>query len=331
MLAQQHLHFGMPYPFELLMRRRSQIALGLAFAVAITLGAIAQSSAAERTIRDGAGREVTVGDAKRIVSIGGAVTEIIYALGAGDRVIARDSTSFYPAEVTQKPDVGYMRALSAEGVLSVKPDLIIAVDGAGPKEAIELLEAAAVPMVVVPEHYSAAGIVEKVTLVADVLGEQEKGKALATRIESQFATLDAALAKIPADQRKKAVFLMSLASDKPLAAGSGTAGNAIIGLAGAINPMAGIPGYKPASDEALAAAQPASIIMMNRPGADAPDADKIFAVPALAATPAAASKALIVMDGLYLLGFGPRTADAARDLAHQIYPSLTLPESSAAK
>jgi len=313
-----------------LRRREARLVLGLAFALAITSLAIVQSVAAERVVRDATGRDVAVGEAKRIVTIGGAVTEIVYALGAGDRIVARDSTSFYPHEALAKPDVGYMRALSAEGVLSTNPDLILAVEGSGPKEAVELLESASVPMVVVPESYSAEGIAEKVRLIAEVLGETEKGEALAGRIDAQFAALASALGKLPEGERKKVVFLMGLTGDKPLAAGSNTAGNAVIGLAGGVNPMASIPGYKPASDEALAAAAPEAIVMMSRHGADVPTPEKVFAVPSLAATPAAASKSLIVMDGLYLLGFGPRTADAARDLAHQLYPDLDLPASSAA-
>ncbi|MBB3931294.1 iron complex transport system substrate-binding protein [Kaistia hirudinis] len=311
--------------------RLPRLALGLAAAVAITCCAILQSVAAERTVRDATGRDVVIGDAKRIVTIGGAVTEIVYALGAADRVVARDSTSSYPSAALEKPDVGYMRALSAEGVLSMKPDLIIAVEGSGPKEVVEILESASVPMVMVPEHYSAEGIVEKVKLIAAVLGEDDRGAALAGDIEAKFAALSSALAKLPEADRKKAVFLMSIADGKPLAAGSKTAADAIIHLAGATNPMADIPGYKPASDEALAAAAPAAVVMMNRHGADAPSPDKVFAVPALSTTPAAASKSLVVMDGLYLLGFGPRTADAARDLAHALYPGLALPEASAAQ
>lgn len=312
-----------------LRRRDIRLTLGFVVAIAITLGALSQSLAAGRTVTDATGRTVEIGDAKRIVTIGGAVTEIVYALGAEDRIVARDSTSFYPPAAMEKPDVGYMRALSAEGVLSMKPDLILAVEGSGPREAIELLEAASVPMVVVPETYSAEGIAAKVELIAAVLGEEARGKQLAGEIRGRFDALSAALAKLPASERKKTVFLMSIADGKPLAAGSHTAADAIIGLAGGVNPMASIPGYKPASTEALAAAAPDAIVMMNRPGAEPPTAESVFAVPALSTTPAATSKSLVVMDGLYLLGFGPRTADAARDLAHALYPSLVLPEAAA--
>ncbi|MBZ9937096.1 ABC transporter substrate-binding protein [Mesorhizobium sp. BR1-1-16] len=304
--------------------RHVRLALGFAAALMITLFAIQQSIAAPRTVTDARGRTVAIESADRIVSIGGAVTEILYALGAGDRVIARDQTSLYPPEALMKPDVGYMRALSAESVLSVKPDLILAVEGSGPKEALDLLLAASVPIVILPEPYSAKGIAEKIAMIADVIGEPEKGKALADGVEARADALEAAIAAIPAEKRRRAIFLMSSAGDRLMAAGHHTAADAMLAAAGAVNPFGSVEGYKPASAEAMVAAAPQSIVMMSRPGADAPEAATLFSLPALAATPAAAAKSLIAMDGLYLLGFGPRMPDAARDLALALYPDLDI-------
>lgn len=328
-LAHSPLHFGFARSIERLPGRRFQLLFGLAFAVAITCGAIVQAVAAEREIEDATGRKVTIGNTNRIVTIGGDITEIVYALGAGGRIIARDTTSSYPPEANAKPDVGYMRALSAEGVLSVKPDLIIAIEGSGPKDAITLLEAASVPIVIVPERRSGDSIIAKVRLIADILGETEKGNQIADTLTTKFKALETAVAKIPENQRKKAVFVMSLNGGKPLAAGHNTAADSMIALAGGINPMAEVEGYKPASDEALIAAAPEVVVMMNSQQG-APKPEVVFDSPALRATPAARDKALVAMDGLYLLGFGPRTADAARDLARALYPNLDLPEWPAA-
>lgn len=327
-LAHTSSHSGIVRSFERLSSRRFQFLFGLAFAVTITFGAIVQSVAADRVIEDATGRKVTIGTTQRIVTIGGDITEIVYALGAGDRIIARDTTSSFPPEANAKPDVGYMRALSAEGVLSVKPDLIIAVEGSGPKDAITLLESASVPIVIVPERRSGDSIVAKVRLIADILGETEKGEKIAGTMATKFKALETAIGKIPENERKKAVFVMSLNGGKPLAAGHNTAADAMINMAGGINPMAAVEGYKPASDEALIAAAPEVVVMMN--SQSVPDPDVVFDSPALRATPAAQNKALVAMDGLYLLGFGPRTADAARDLAHALYPNLDLPEWPAA-
>ncbi|BCP55990.1 ABC transporter substrate-binding protein [Kaistia sp. 32K] len=323
-LAHTSPHHGAARSLERFASRRFQIFFGLAFAVGITLSAIVQTVAAERVIDDATGRSVKIGTTDRIVTIGGDITEIVYALGAGDRVIARDTTSSYPPEANEKPDIGYMRALSAEGVLSVKPDLIIAVEGAGPKDAIDLLESASVPIVIVPERRSADSIVAKIRLIADILGKKEQGDKMADTLAARFDVLETAIGKIPANERKKAVFLMSLNGGKPMAAGHDTSADAMIQLAGGINPMASVEGYKPASDEALVAAAPEVVVMMIGQSGP-PKPETVFDSPALRATPAAKNQALISMDGLYLLGFGPRTADAARDLAHALYPSLDLP------
>mgnify|MGYP002397398202 FL=1 len=87
---------------------------------------------------------------QRIVSVGGDVTEIIFALGLGDRVVAVDTTSQYPPDaVKEKKSVGYMRALSTEGVLSVAPTLIVASADAGPPEVVAALKGSTVPFVAV--------------------------------------------------------------------------------------------------------------------------------------------------------------------------------------
>jgi iron complex transport system substrate-binding protein len=272
------------------------------------------------TVRDAAGRPVDVKDASRIVSVGGAVTEILYALGLADRVIAVDSTSLFPPQaLRQKPNVGYMRALSAEGVLGLNPSLVLAIEGAGPKETIAVLEAATVPLVRVPDHYTADGILEKITLVADIVGAHEHGQCIVGAVAADLDALAKLRTKVT--QPKKVLFVISLVGGKPTVAGRNTAAEGIIRLAGAVNAIDAYDGYKQLSDEAVIAAAPDTVLVMQRPN-DPLDATTVFGTAAFAATPAAAQKSFIAMDGLYLLGFGPRTASAARDLSAQLYPAL---------
>ena len=127
--------------------------------------------AAGITVHDARNRDVTIADPARIVSIGGAITEILYALGFEDRLAGVDSTSLYPAAALRdKPNVGYMRQLSAEGVLGLNPSLVLAAQGSGPKETMDVLEAAKVPLVLVPETFSEAGLIEKIRLVGHAMG-----------------------------------------------------------------------------------------------------------------------------------------------------------------
>jgi len=259
-------------------------------------------------------------DISRVVSIGGDVTEIIYALGEEGRIIARDSTSMYPEAAMKLPDVGYMRALSPEGILAVNPSAIIAVEGAGPPEALTVLKNASVPFETVPNTYDRDGILKKIDRVGTLLGVEDKAKALEAKVG---ADLDAAIAdaeKRPQSERKRVLFILSTQGGKVMASGTGTAADGIIALAGGVNAVGTFPGYKALTDEAIIEAKPDVILMMDRQGGHAPAAnDDVFKQPALALTPAAQNKAVIRMDGLHLLGFGPRTAGAVRELNAAIY------------
>lgn len=245
--------------------------------------------------------------ADRVLSLGGSVTEIIYALGEGDRLVGRDTTSSHPAEAQGLPDVGYVRALSPEGVLSIAPDLIIAIEGSGPPEAVEVLQSADVPWVSVPEGYDAASIRLKIEIVADALGVSEAGAALADDVD---AALTAATADATRSDPPRVLFILSMQGARIMAAGQETGADGIIRLAGAENAMDGFDGYTQVSDEAVLLAAPDVILMMDRGGDHAAGDADIIAHPALGQTPAAQSGAIVRQPGLLLLGFGPRTPEA---------------------
>ncbi|BBE72353.1 heme/hemin ABC transporter substrate-binding protein [Oharaeibacter diazotrophicus] len=259
--------------------------------------------------------------AERIVSIGGAVTEIAFALGAADRVVAVDSTSTFPAEADGRPDVGYMRQLAAEGVLSVAPDLVLLQAGSGPPDALAVIRAA-VKVADVPETPSAAGIGDKIRAVGTALGKSAEAEALAADVAARFAALEREVSAF--GERRRVLFVLSMSGGRIVAGGRDTTADAAIRLAGGINAADGFSGFKPMVDEAVIAAAPDVVVVMNR-GDHALAPDDVFALPAFASTPAAAGKALIAMDGLYLLGFGPREPEAVRDLAAALYPGRIAP------
>ncbi|MEL6504899.1 MAG: ABC transporter substrate-binding protein [Pseudomonadota bacterium] len=258
---------------------------------------------------------------KRVVAIGGSVTEIIYALGEQDRLIARDATSVFPKQATELPSVGYIRRLSPEGVLSVDPDLIIALDGAGPPEAVDVLNSAGIPLKTIPEAYSKNGIITKIEGVGDAMGATETVKAVVAAVEKDFDQLTKTTARL--NSKKRVLFVLSAASGKILSSGAKTAANAIIKLAGGENVINAFEGYKALSDEAIITAAPDVILMMDRGGNHAIDDGALLKHPAIALTPAAQSKRIVRMDGLYLLGFGPRTARAALELSEALYAQET--------
>lgn len=255
----------------------------------------------------------------RIITLGGSVTEIAVALGAEDRLIARDTTSTWPQSVHALPDVGYIRALSPENVLALDPALIIAEGDAGPPEAVEVLKAAGIPFILVPEATDPAGIAAKIEAVAAALDLSAEGTTLVTEVEAKLAAIQARAAAV--ETPKRVLFILSLQGGGVMAGGEGTEAEGIIRLAGGVNAATGFQGYKPMTDEAVLAAKPDAILMMDREGdLSIADAD-VLAQPALSQTPAGQSATILRMDGMLLLGFGPRTPEAAAALHAMLYGS----------
>ncbi|MAQ37987.1 MAG: hemin ABC transporter substrate-binding protein [Thioclava sp.] len=254
----------------------------------------------------------------RVISLGGAVTEIVVALGAEDRLVARDTTSQYPERITELPDVGYVRALSAEGVLALDPDLILAEATAGPPEAVETLKAAGVDFVALPGDPSVQGVREKIAVVGAALDREEAAERLTASFDAEMDAVRKSAGAVATP--KRLLFVLSLQNGRVMAGGEGSSAEAIIELAGGVNAATGFAGYKPVTDEAILAADPDVILTMDREGEMAVTERDILAHPALGQTRAARGGALVAMDGMLLLGFGPRTPQAAQALHAALYP-----------
>ena len=259
-------------------------------------------------------------DRDRIVSIGGAVTETLYALGLADKIVAVDTTSTFPRNALRdKPNVGYMRALSAEGVLSLSPSMILATEGSGPAETVTLLKKASIPYVTVPSQASEKGVMEKIRYIATAVDAGERGEKLVAEIEGKFEALAASRERL--ERRKRALFVIAIRSGRIMVAGSDTSAEAILNLAGIDNAVEGFAGYKPVGDEAIIAAAPDMIVMMDR-GAHTLSADDLFNMSGMVRTPAAETRNLVTMEGTLMLGFGPRAPEAAARLASAAYPDM---------
>ena len=247
------------------------------------------------------------------MSVGGAITEIVVALGAEDRLVAVDTTSVYPERLQALPQVGYMRSLSAEGVLALRPDLVLASSDAGPPTAIAQLRATGLPVVTLSPEHSPAALRRNVQVVADALGMSGRGAALDARIESEWRATQDALA--PRADRPRVLFVLAHSGNALLVSGAGTAADAMIRLAGGTNALAGVQGYKPLTPESAVGAAP-DVILVTREGlANVGGPAKLTAQAGLDLTPAGKANRVVAMDALYLLGFGPRLPGAVRDLA----------------
>ncbi|RIA46201.1 iron complex transport system substrate-binding protein [Hephaestia caeni] len=261
------------------------------------------------------GAAPAAGTQTRVVCIGGAITEILYALGQQAQIVAVDTTSQFPsAALKEKRNVGYMRAVSAEGVLSMRPTLILAMRDAGPPQALDQLRASGIRFVTIDNTLSPEAVTARVRQLAALFKVDAQGARLNRTIDGGFRELAAYRRAHPA--RKRVLFVLSLQNGRPMVAGKGTEADAIIGLAGGINAAGALDGYKPVSDEALAALAPDAVLAMDHagPGIDVHALD----TPGFRLTPAGRRRALIKMDGSYLLGLGPRTPAAALDLARRL-------------
>jgi iron complex transport system substrate-binding protein len=279
------------------------MALGL---VAAALPAGAQSAGAQAT--------------QRVVSVGSALTEIVYALGAEKMLVGVDTTSLYPAAARSLPQVGYMRALSAEGVLSLKPTLVIATTAAGPATTLDQLKATGIEVLILPDHYDYESVVAKIEMVGKLTGKTAEAQKMITQGRADMASLSAKLAAVPA--RPRVLFLLSMGGGAPQAAGAGTAADGIIKLAGGTNAVEGYSGYRPLTPEAVIASR-ADFILVTRQTVEALGGiDHVVSQPSISQTPAGKARRVLQFDTLLLLGFGPRTPEAATELAAALHPGL---------
>lgn len=254
------------------------------------------------------------GDAAvRVVSVGGALTEIVYALGAGALLVGTDTTSLYPEAARATPKVGYARALSAEGVLALRPTVLIAGAEAGPPTVLAQLQAAGVRLVRGDERHSIDGLLHNVLAIGDALGRGERARRLAAALHDEWRATAARIA--PRTPAPSVLFVLSHVANSVQVAGEGTRASAIIALAAARNALAGFSGYRPLTAEAAVAAAP-DFILTTAQGVDAlGGTDRLLALRGLALTPAARARRVLALDALYLLGFGPRLPRAVADVA----------------
>ncbi len=288
------------------MRRRH--ALSLAFG-ALGLGAVATASL-----------QAWAQARPRIVSVGSALTEIVYALGAEGLLVGVDTTSLYPAAARALPQVGYMRALAAEGVLSLKPTLVIATTAAGPATTLDQLRATGVEILVLPDRYDYDSVIAKIAAVGRVTGKMAEADAMIARGRADMEELAKRL--VTTTTKPRVLFLLSMSGGAPQAAGRDTAADGIIRLAGGTNAIDAYAGYRPLTPEAVLASRADFILVTSHTVQAMGGIEAILDQPALRRTPAGRAGKVLQFDTLLLLGFGPRTPQAALELAAALHPEL---------
>ena len=252
---------------------------------------------------------------ERIISIGGDVTEIIYALNAEQNLVGRDSTSLIPQAVNSLPDIGYMRQLNAEGILALKPTKVIATEVAQPSIILEQLKSAGITVDTIPFKYSAENVVEKIKKVGESLGKQTQAVTLA----ENFANELKAIPNSPLDVR--ILFVLNRAGANQTVAGKDTVADEAIKLIGAKNAMGNNVRFVPISQEGVIAANP-DLTVMTRLGIQSlGSTEKVWELPGIAHTNAGKNKQLVIVEDIAFMSFGlttPKALLTLRQAAEQV-------------
>jgi iron complex transport system substrate-binding protein len=252
---------------------------------------------------------------EKIVSLGGDVTEIVYALGAESSLIARDSTSLWPKQATALPDVGYLRQLNAEGILAMRPTLVLASVQAQPSLVLKQVEQSKVNVLSVPGSNDLSVIDEKIRVIAQATHRVAQGEALRKSVREALA----ALPSTPLN--KRVLFILNHGGMSAMAAGQQTGADAAISAAGLQNAMQGFSRYQALSQEGVIASQP-DLVVISQDGVKAMGGEEnLWKLPGLAQTPAGKNKQVLQIDDMALLGFSVRTPQAIqqlRDKAEQL-------------
>ncbi|BFO02298.1 hemin ABC transporter substrate-binding protein [Pseudomonas guariconensis] len=259
---------------------------------------------------------------QRWVSAGGALSEWISALGGERQLVGVDTTSQHPESLKSLPSIGYQRQLSAEGILSLRPDVLVGTEEMGPPPVLAQVRKAGVRVELFSSKAELDAVDDNLQRLGSLLGAEQKAAELTAGYHRQLDALQARVKQAQASQKAPGVLLLvGHAGAKPLIAGLGTSGDWLLRQAGARN-LAEHPGYKNFSVEALAALDPDVLVLSDRSleGEQALQA-LLKENPALATSRAVRERRLVALDPTLLVGgLGPRLPATLTALAEAFYP-----------
>ncbi|MFE5603209.1 hemin ABC transporter substrate-binding protein [Streptomyces coelicoflavus] len=271
------------------------------------------------TVRSADGERVTVERAERIVPLSGSLSEIVFTLGLGDRVVARDVTATFE-QAAGLPVVTRGHDVSAESVLSLKPDLVIAETTTGPEEAVGQIRAAGVPVLFVEAAKGLDDVGPRIEAVADALGVPAAGQELTRRSEQRIA---AVRGDVPHGDRPRVAFLYLRGSASVyLIGGADSGAGSLIEAAGAVDAGAASgldKDFTAITSEALVEAAPDAILVMSKGLESVGGVDGLVKIPGIAQTPAGMDRRVVSVEDGVLLNYGPRTDQVLKSVVAQLY------------
>jgi iron complex transport system substrate-binding protein len=247
---------------------------------------------------------------ERIVTLGACVTEMVYALGEGDAIVAVDSSSTFPVAARRLPQVGYYRMLGAEGILALRPTLVLGTTQAGPPETIQKLRRAGVNLHLFEAPTSLDSALATLQAIADERERSAQGAEIVADIRRRIDAV-----RTRSDGTAPRVLALIAGGGSLMVAGRGNAADLMIGLAGGINAAGALEGYKPLSTEAVTGLEPDVILIPDHALPLLGGLDAVLELPGLAQTAAARKRHVVVMESQLLLGLGPRLGVAVEELA----------------
>jgi len=249
----------------------------------------------------------------RLISIGGALTEIIYLLKADTELVGVDTTSIYPTAATRLPNVGYARSLSAEGILALRPTQLIATEDAGPPIALRQIVDAGIPLSILPSGHQFKDVIDRVRIIGELVHKTDAAKALASRLLLEWNNTQKRVANSKINNIR-ALFILSQNPSQLMVGGAKTSADAMIEYAGARNAIAGFSGFKPLTPEAVIAANPDVILLTDQGMKTVGGISGVLRFPGVKQTRAGKEQKIISLEAMYLLGFGPRMPLAVAEL-----------------
>lgn len=275
------------------------------------------------TLQDATGQTVTVSDTSRIVSIGPATTETIYALGAGSRLVGVDDSSAEDLpQAARLARVGPRTTLNAEVILSLKPTLIMMPMDAGPPQVIDQLKSSGIPVIQLSPNYNFKAVQAKITLIARALGQETKGAELNNSIDAEIRDIHNLMESA---LKTPKVLFVEREQNMPntTMSGTGTVIDEMIRMAGGQNAITSFQGFREMTDETVVNASPDIILITQGSFERSGGVDGVLRFPGVALTPAGRNRQIIPVSDMYFQGFGPGVGKALRELVVKFHPEVS--------
>lgn len=256
----------------------------------------------------------------RIITAGSAITETVCALGDCDKIVACDKTSMYPQSIQSLPSIGYRNSINAEGIISLKPTLIIAEKDYVKDEVLSQLSASGIKLLIIERKSNVDDAKKFITQIADLLNRKAEGKNLIAQIDADIAEANVLLKK--ATSRPKVLGVYNRGTSNMSIAGKETFSE-ILNYVGAQSAFSSAEGYKPLNTEALIAANPDYLLTTSYGLESVGGIEGFLKVPGVAQTTAGRKKQIVSLDSLMLTNFGPRVGQAIKELVVLLHPELS--------